>query len=319
VEPTDVKEEQTILVFDFETTGLPKDRNAKFIPGHSKTEDFPHAVQLAYILYNKQTGSTKIVNEIIRLPEEVVISKESEAVHHISAEFTRRKTTEGIHFHKEIEDVLREFIIDFRKADIVVAHNIQFDRNILLTELDRLRQKGKEEFVEFLDDFYNNKIEYCTALKGKYICKVEKMDKYGQMYYKMPKLVELYNTLFNVTPNESMLHNAIVDVVICFRCFFKIRYNIDIYKEDPLLHTEIKDIIESLHKEPLVPNVLHKDESNNPEIEKIDNIIDEEEKTADAIVTAVLSQNRQSERLSKRRRKNKGKRSRNRRTNKGIL
>jgi DNA polymerase III epsilon subunit-like protein len=320
VEPTDSKEERMIMVFDFETTGLPKDRNAKFTPGQSNSDDFPYAVQLAYMLYDRQTGSAKIVNEIVRLPEGVEMTTESETVHHISAESTRGKTAEGIHFHKEIEDILKEFIMDFRKADIVIAHNIHFDRNILLAEVDRLHKKGKEEFTEFLDEFYKNKIEYCTALKGKYVCKTEKLDRFGRMYYKMPKLVELYEFLFKMKPNESMLHNAIVDVVICFRCFYKMRYNIDIYTENPLLHSEIKDIIDALHKAPK-PVLEPETETDNPEIAKIDKTIDQEEKTADSIVTSALL-HRRSERLSekpdvqyKTSRKNKDKKSKKRSRN----
>jgi hypothetical protein len=96
---------------------------------------------------------------------------------------------------------------------------------------------------------------------------------------------------------------------------------------------QIKSMIDSLHKAPEAPTVFHKQETpeaptvsatENPHIAKIDKIIDQEEKTADAIVTEVLS--RRSERLSlkpniqyKTSRKNKGKqqgkrRSRNSRT-----
>jgi len=266
-EPTDAHEERMILVFDFETTGLPKQGNAKYSPGSSKQEEWPHAVQLAYILYDKQTGSSKIVNEIVRLPEGVSMTAESEAVHHISADSTRHKTEEGVSLHKEIEYVLKEFIVDFRRADIIVAHNIHFDRNMLLVELDRLHQKGKQEFTAFLDEFYKNNIEYCTALKGKYVCKTEKVDKFGRMYYKMPKLVELYHTLFGVHPDEAMLHNALVDVVICFRCFYKMRYNEDIYTS---LHstTEIKSILDNLHIVSKINNFLEEDQEEKTEMKQ---------------------------------------------------
>jgi hypothetical protein len=38
----------------------------------------------------------------------------------------------------------------------------------------------------------------------------------------------LYQTLFGVLPNEEKLHDALYDVVICIRCFYMMRYNIDI-------------------------------------------------------------------------------------------
>ena len=43
---------------------------------------------------------------------------------------------------------------------------------------------------------------------------------------KWPKLNELHNTLF---PNEEVkgLHNSMVDVLACLRCYLKMRHNYD--------------------------------------------------------------------------------------------
>ena len=52
----------------------------------------------------------------------------------------------------------------------------------------------------------------------------------NQVVSKFPKLIELYKKLFNEVPNN--LHNSLNDVLVCFRCYFKMRYNLDILMED---------------------------------------------------------------------------------------
>jgi len=239
------EQDRMIMVFDFETTGLPKDGNARYNPGYSNPVDWPHSVQMAYILYDTMTNKAKIASEVIRLPEGVEVTEESEEIHKISAAYTRGRTKMGkdgsLTHHPFIKTVLKEFIQDFRRADIVVAHNIHFDRNMVLAELDRQGQ----ECIADLKEFFENKKEFCTGIKGKYVCKMERKDKHGRTYYKMPKLKELYENLFGQVPDESKLHNALVDVVICLRCFYKMRYNKDL-AEEPGLDSEIKSVIDTL-------------------------------------------------------------------------
>jgi glycosyltransferase involved in cell wall biosynthesis len=44
------------------------------------------------------------------------------------------------------------------------------------------------------------------------------------LYKKFPKLVELYQKIFGVTPKN--LHNSLNDVIVCLRCFIKLKYEI---------------------------------------------------------------------------------------------
>jgi DNA polymerase III epsilon subunit-like protein len=258
--------ERYVLIFDFETNDLPDKsvewdnfqpnptiqryrdgnpvidrvtRQPKMTPA-SDSSKWPHSVQFCYILYDNQTNQAKIVNEILRLPEGVTMSAESEAVHKISLEKSQGQTkkimdpvtgAETMIFNPEIEDVLREFMADFAKADVIVAHNLRFDRNMLLAEMDRLRKRSDPEyeiFEEYIQALYDNKKEFCTANFGADVCKIEAINKAGKEYYKMPKLKVLYENLFGYEPDESKLHDALMDVVICMRCFYKIRYDVDI-------------------------------------------------------------------------------------------
>ena len=41
------------------------------------------------------------------------------------------------------------------------------------------------------------------------ICKIEKINRRGEKYFKWPKLNELYLELFKTAPDEKLLHNAI--------------------------------------------------------------------------------------------------------------
>ena len=63
-----------IIVFDTETTGLPKSRRAQI----QHTWLFPHVVQLSWLVYD--TGKNKIEkleDHIVKLPEHMTIPEES--------------------------------------------------------------------------------------------------------------------------------------------------------------------------------------------------------------------------------------------------
>lgn len=242
--------ERFVLTFDFETSGLPKNswvdyeiqtvyKNGMMF-GTSNETDYPHAIQLSYILYDNLTNKAKVVNEMIRLPDGVEITDSSYLIHKISLDMTQGKTRRiksrktrkyRYDYNYTIDKVLHTFMKDYQKADIIVSHNVQFDKNMLLVEMDRLRKIPSDKYLIFNDYiqeiYFSNKF-YCTALHGKSVWKNVGINYKGVSYYKIPKLSILYQTLFGVLPNEEKLHNALYDVVICIRCFYMMRYNIDI-------------------------------------------------------------------------------------------
>lgn len=263
------QKERYTLTFDFETNRLPdesvvwdefkisekldtyrdsgrpvidrKTGKQKVLP-KSDASKWPHSVQFCYILYDNQLHTAKIVNEIIRLPEGETMDPGSEAVHKISLAKTQGRTKrivnpktgeEMMTFNPEIHEVLVEFMKDFEKADVIVAHNLHFDRNMLLAEMDRLRRRqGFEIFEEYIQNLYANKKEFCTGKFGADVCQISAVNKMGKEYYKMPKLNALYTHLFGYAPDESKLHDALMDVVICMRCFYKIRYDVDLCQQN---------------------------------------------------------------------------------------
>ena len=70
-----------VLVFDTETTGLPKKRNTSIY----ETDNWPYIVQLSYILYD--TCNNYIIDmsdNIIKLDENICIPEESTKIHKIT-------------------------------------------------------------------------------------------------------------------------------------------------------------------------------------------------------------------------------------------
>ena len=116
-----------IITFDTETTGLPK---IKMIT-EKTLHLWPHIVQFSYVIYDNETNTVlKTVDHIVKVPDSVVITEENSNIHGITDTMSK---TSGV----DIKDVLTEFMEDYNNADIIVAHNMEFDFNIIKVELMR--------------------------------------------------------------------------------------------------------------------------------------------------------------------------------------
>ena len=216
-----------IIVFDTETTGLPKTK----IISADTLHLWPYIVQFSYIIYDTELNTLiKIKDCIINIPDFITISEDNTKIHGITNDITFSK---GIN----IVDVLNEFFIDFRNVDYIVGHNISFDLNMIIAELNRviINSNDIKEFSEFqkhLIIINTSKNIYCTMKESIDLCAIKTKDKFGRLYNKFPKLIELYQKLFNLRPNN--LHNSLNDVIVCLRCFMKLKYDKDIveYSED---------------------------------------------------------------------------------------
>jgi DNA polymerase III epsilon subunit-like protein len=198
-----------ILVFDTETTGLPD----KGSPSFYDTWKWPYIIQFSYIVYDTDTNLViNISDNIIKIPDEVNVSVESENIHKISKEIS-------INQGKNIVDVLNNFKLYVDECDLIIGHNINFDKNIVIVE--SIRNNMNRIFVD-------TKKFYCTMHNSKNICKIEKLDRFGNIYYKYPKLIELYKFYFNSEPDG--LHNSMIDVLVTLRCFGMMMFNKDFEK-----------------------------------------------------------------------------------------
>ena len=183
-----------ILVFDTETTGLPEGWNTP----PTESEKYPHIVQLSYLLYDTDLEKTLVCEDhIIKLHASVQIPEESTLIHGITRSRMNRK---GI----TIKQALDDFKKVLRKADVIVGHNVRFDKNMILAEAHRNNR----------DIVFDDKNEYCTMIHGTNVCRLKKE---GKAHFKYPNLTELYKHLFQEMPYG--VHDSMADVLFTLRCF----------------------------------------------------------------------------------------------------
>lgn len=260
-----------VCVFDTETSGLPP-----FIPGKdwkertkndSRLLDYndlnksssmwkqlidlwPSTIQLSYIIYDSENPQeSKIYNKYIDISDDVLISESSFAIHHINKEFIENLPIEK---KTPIELAVLEFMHDIMNKDveIVVGHNVQFDRKMIISELLKLKTPMPElmKYVEFM---MNDKNFSCTMVDTTDAVGIPLEIKYKDkktgedlIFFKpkSPKLTESYFHYFGYYPTGEALHDAIVDVILCLRVFMKYKYNIDVCGTNEIITDYIKKI-----------------------------------------------------------------------------
>jgi DNA polymerase-3 subunit alpha len=183
------------LIFDTETTGLPKRDNAPI----SEVDNWPRVVQLAWQLHSETGELLEHQNMMIR-PDGFEIPYSAEKVHGIS---TKMALENGL----PLETVLQHFNDALTRTTYLIGHNIRFDINALGAEYIRSNLR-----TDFLD-----KIQVCTMLSTTDHLKIAG-GRGGK--FKPPKLMELYEYLFEEKFGGA--HNAAADVEATARCFFEL-------------------------------------------------------------------------------------------------
>jgi len=225
-----------VLVFDTETTGLPKSK----VINESTINSWPYIVQLSYMIYDTESNKIiKISDNIVKIPENVELTKESIAIHGIDKNKINEKG-------KPMVEILQEFLTDIESIDLIIAHNIDFDINMIIVELYRSAMDIKNSHIKEINLPVTVQLQYmnryCTMKNSMELCNIKKLSKTtGNEYVKFPTLTETYDKLFNVKPNN--MHNSLNDIYACFRCFYKLKYKKDICQEDAefnkLLHAAL--------------------------------------------------------------------------------
>ncbi|MAT90249.1 MAG: hypothetical protein CMC35_06110 [Flavobacteriaceae bacterium] len=185
-----------ILFFDLETTGLPISWKESYV----NTFNWPYIVQLAYII-SYHENEISVEQDIILKPENFEIPSDSTAVHGIT-------NNQAINQGYDRKQVLQNFASLLREADYIIAHNSDFDVNVLRCEF--LRNNIEDPFKSQDFDII------CTMKKTTNYCKIP--SGYGD--YKWPSLQELHTKLFNTHFEEA--HNAKYDVKATFDCFWRL-------------------------------------------------------------------------------------------------
>lgn len=211
-----------VLFFDTETTGLAP-RNAS--PSISNIKDWPHILQLAFILYNTDTNKIIIQHNLlvdVNL-HNVVIPEEATRVNGITNQQCKEH---GM----PIANVLNCFLYCLHSCDMLVAHNLEYDWNMINAEILRQLLQDNTKLERQLVQNVPKVIKYCTMKNSVELCKIEMTYKHsGDKYFKFPKQEELHDYLFRTTPKN--LHDAFNDTLVCMRCFYKMWYDEDVLEK----------------------------------------------------------------------------------------
>ena len=184
------------LIFDTETTGLPKKWKAPL----TDSENWPRCIQIAWQIHDA-AGTVISHEDYLIQPNGYTIPFDSEQIHGIS---TALAEAQGV----PLDEVLEKFHKALDECDYVVGHNVSFDRNIM----------GADYLRAGLEDVLENKavIDTCTEETAQ-LCQLPG-GRGGK--FKLPTLSELYRFLFKESFMEA--HNATADVEATSRAFLEL-------------------------------------------------------------------------------------------------
>ncbi len=198
------------LFFDTETTGFPKDG----LPLASQ----PHLVQLAALLMDDKGQEVSMCNFIIK-PDGYQIPDDVAKIHGITTDI-------AIKYGISLPTAIQVFQEMASQAEILVAHNIQFDTKIIAIAKKRLA--GDHASMA-------HKTQFCTMEATKPICQLPPTDRMvsaGISGFKSPKLMEAYEFLFQEKFEKA--HDALADVRACAKVYFKIKEPSNAVPTDPI-------------------------------------------------------------------------------------
>ena len=208
-----------ILFFDTETSGLNPQWNV--------------ILQLSYQIVDSDSWATKkTVNHYFAWPEDKSrVTQEAINVNGL---------TEGVLNSKQLSNrktALEEFVADKDSCDLLVAHNLEFDKKFIL-------EACREEGVKYANSGWSK--SYDTMKRTTSYCQIPKDWGSG---YKWPKLTELADCL-GVGYSQIVLHDSSGDVELTKLCFKEIvaeglcnLYDIAHIPRNLILHVDSPDNI----------------------------------------------------------------------------
>jgi DNA polymerase-3 subunit alpha len=184
------------LIFDTETTGLPKRWDAPI----TDVDNWPRVIQIAWQLHDEMGQLVEHQDFLIR-PDGFDIPYDAERVHGISTALAQER---GV----SLQEMLGEFNIALSKAKFVVGQNLKFDLNVTGAEFVRSGIANDLQEIPVLDTCTEHTAQLCQIPGGR-----------GGRF-KLPTLTELHEFLFGEPFGEA--HNATADVEATTRCFLEL-------------------------------------------------------------------------------------------------
>jgi len=184
------------LIFDTETTGLPKRWDVPF----TDTDNWPRCIQIAWQLHDAMGNVIEHQDYLIK-PGGFNIPYDAEQIHGISTALAEQ---DG----HPLAEVLEKFNTALQKTKFVVGQNVGFDLNIMGAEFHRLQVDNQLQELPVLDTCTEHTASLCQIPGGR-----------GGKF-KLPTLTELHQFLFGEPFGEA--HNATADVEATTRCFLEL-------------------------------------------------------------------------------------------------
>ncbi|WP_209402331.1 DNA polymerase III subunit alpha [Pseudozobellia sp. WGM2] len=184
------------LIFDTETTGLPKKWDAPI----TDTDNWPRCIQIAWQLHDDMGNLIEHQDYLVK-PDGFNIPYDAEQIHGISTELAQQ---EGM----PLGEVLRKFNAAMARTKFIVGQNVGFDVNIMGAEYHRMAVENPLQELPVLDTCTEETAMLCQIPGGR-----------GGKF-KLPTLTELHEYLFGEPFSEA--HNATADVEATTRCFLEL-------------------------------------------------------------------------------------------------
>jgi DNA polymerase-3 subunit alpha len=184
------------IIFDTETTGLPKRWNAPL----TDSENWPRCIQIAWQVH-ADSGELLSHEDYLIQPNGFTVPYDAEQIHGISTALAEQQG-------RPLDEVLTLFSTALEQAEYVGGHNVTFDLNIMGAEFLRLGDHNPLEEAQVIDTCSEETAQLCQLPGGR-----------GGKF-KLPTLTELYIHLFGAGFGEA--HNATADVEATTRCFLEL-------------------------------------------------------------------------------------------------
>ncbi|WPP48308.1 3'-5' exonuclease [Catalinimonas niigatensis] len=189
-----------LIFVDTETSGIPKNWKAPY----SDDTQWPHVVQLAWVIYDQEGKLLKEENYYIN-DNDFKISKASQEVHGISQEYLLEHGHSRLGVMKHLQKDLEHF------QPLLIAHYVKLDFHMLSAEFYRTQLENP---LSALPAFCTMKAteDYIRYPNRKYL-----------------SLGELYKRLFQEPLPQP--HNALTDAQATAACFFAMKDKGDINRQ----------------------------------------------------------------------------------------
>ena len=190
-----------IIIFDTETTGLPKMYRKSALEGQN---NWPDLVSISWQIFDN--GHLEVKEHFIIRPDGWTITKESTKFHKITHEMAEL-------VGRPLEEVLKKFKHECRRIDRLVAHNMAFDSNVMINAY-------KWRLHDDVATWWPQKKEFCTMLTSMNELKIAAKYATVEQPYKWPGLDELYRATFNEeAPADA--HSADRDVEVLQKIYWR--------------------------------------------------------------------------------------------------